>query len=87
MQEQGESEKGLHEMLMDFLVQFGANVGLQCTKEELTDSIELRDPSFFQPPKEFMGTSPRVYLLLAWGDSRNQTNNTNQKKNTGRPES
>ena len=49
MQEQGESEKGLHEMLMDFLVQFGANVGLQCTKEELTDSIELRDPSFFQP--------------------------------------
>ena len=70
MQEQGESEKGLHEMLMDFLVQFGANVGLQCTPEELTDSIELRDVSFFQPPKEFMGTSPRVYLLLAWGDGK-----------------
>ena len=70
MQEQGESEKGLHEMLMDFLVQFGANVGLQCTPEELTDSIKLRDVSFFQPPKEFMGTSPRVYLLLAWGDGK-----------------
>jgi cyclophilin family peptidyl-prolyl cis-trans isomerase len=71
MQEFGESEKGLHEQLVDWLQKFGANVGEKKPDREqntLTYQSSKRDPSFFDPPTEFVGTSPKVFLLLAWGE-------------------
>ena len=65
MQEFGESEKGLDEQLCDWLTKFGSNVGAQTSDRNL---IKVRDDAFFYPPSDFVGTSPKVYLLLKWGD-------------------
>jgi cyclophilin family peptidyl-prolyl cis-trans isomerase len=65
MQEFGESEKGLHEQLIDWLRKFGPAVGVDI------DGLDIvcRDETFYQPPESFIGTFPKVYLLLKYGDN------------------
>ena len=65
MQEFGESEKGLHTQLQDWLIAYGKNIIPTLNQSTMDATIVLRDPSFFQPPSDFVGTV-NVYLVLAW---------------------
>jgi cyclophilin family peptidyl-prolyl cis-trans isomerase len=69
MQEFGESDQGLHEQLGDWLIKFGGKVG---AKESDRDVHQMRGADFYEPPLDFVGNTPRVFLLLAWKPGDNQ---------------
>lgn len=70
VQETGESDKGLREQLIEWIMLYTPQLGVQI--ETLNAALGpnglgicARDPKFFYPPDCFVGTTPLVFLQVA----------------------